>query len=246
METSVSQVETFERCPSWWAYGHVHGIWKERNKTAEDGSDVHEYISNYSKYGQKPDTTPNGCVAKLLIDADLVPSLDDAPSIEEKEKLVYDGHTFSLAIDAVWEAPAGLMLNDYKSVKTFRFMKKASALRSDLQAAVYTLHVLAKHPEYTEALLRWIYVQRPEPGKAPGENAIRVTETAMDEDDARAVLRTKRQSLTNMANIKAKKLPMADVVRNEKSCAAMGGCPYRGECFPGKFDQQTGKPIEPR
>lgn len=241
-ETSVSQIENFERCPSKWAYGQVHGIGAAKNKSAEEGIDVHQHLENYSRYGQKFDDSQLGKLAALALP--YLPGPEDEPLIEEDTKLRYEWVSFRMSADAVWDSFAGVTLNDYKSVKHYRFALTGPKLRSNLQACVYGLKFM-QHFAASEVNLCWIYLQRPPTEThVPGPADIRVVTTTADEDDCRAVIRSKMPTIKSMQRIKKAKLPMAEISRNEMSCQAYGGCGYRGHCFPDKFDRGTGKPLE--
>lgn len=245
METSISQIGNFESCPLKWAYGAVHGIWTERGEAATAGIDVHQHIENYCKFGQKFEDSPFGRLAALS--KPWLPDSCDSPLIEEKLKLEFCGHTYKMAVDAAWVGPGGAVMNDYKSVKHYRYALTGPRLRSDLQACAYALKLIQLFNVETVSL-RWIYLQRPPPDAGADwqpnpKKDIRVIETVIDEDDARAVLRTKQATIDKMAAIKERKLPILDITRNEGNCSAYGGCGYRGHCFPGKFDVETGKPA---
>ncbi len=242
MDTSVSAIETFDGCPLKWAYGYVHGIWAAKNQSASDGIDVHQHLENYSRYGQKFEDSTLGNLAKLALP--YLPDPSDEPLIEADLRLDYAGHTFKMSADAAWNSPAGAILNDYKSVKNYRFCLTSVSLRSNLQASVYALKLIQKF-EVPEVNLRWIYLRRP-PNEAhvPGPEDIKVVEAVVDEDDARCVVRSKLPSIEKMDAIKRVKLPIAEITRNEDHCSAYGGCGYRGHCFPGKFDLATGKKLD--
>lgn len=247
---SASQIADYELCQRKWGFNKLDRHPKKANKYAKRGTDVHEFLEDYSQ--EKPvdfDTEIGKMVAPGL---KFLPAPGTAHT-ERNFRFETDTAVYVGKIDLSQYKEMWVYIIDHKTTSDFKWLKHIDKLKVDIQSNLYAVAAIAltlalhdTRPQDIEVKMAWVYYRanpkrpaarkvqlhvlpdgapKPErPKDVRSEHFGVMTHGELEERFAH-IERVAAEMLDHhRQGRKAKDLPM-----DLRGCNAFGGCGYRGD-----------------
>lgn len=232
---SATQLETFVDCGLKWYYSYPLGLKQPQTAAQGDGERIHSQMEQWYLDGTPP---PKQAALNLTRDPRVPARSNDCILIEFPASYQLGLRLADVPVKGkidlldfatrrhpkVW---------DWKSCKTFGYIKSPDELERNIQLSIYGLWAFDTWPEATHVTYYHGYILKPElPKNAPSDAGYRIVET--DPLEKQYVLDQKPHLETIVENMKvaaATKDPLEvpwDVSLG--ACGKFGGCHHREYC----------------
>lgn len=226
---SATQMETFVDCNRKWFFAYPLGLRPPQTEAQGEGERIHKQFEDYYRLDTPP-TKPG--VVNLLADP-WTPSRTAPVLIEHPNSyqlgLSISGVPVKGRIDLLDHTdPKHPRIWDWKSCKSFYYIKTADELETNLQLTVYGLWAFDQWPEAAYVTYHHGYVLKGDvPKSAPGYRIIRTEPLSRGYVQD---LKPHLETIVEDMKVVATKTDPADVPFQSAACDKFGGCPYRDRC----------------
>jgi RecB family exonuclease len=229
LKVSASQITTFARCGRRWWFEKVLGERQESTGAQNLGTAIHSQMEAWIQEGTLPPHPGAFAATKLrrddgtlVLPAPKTPGVLVEAALEEPE-IYADGVRYRGFIDLTIPGKQ-IEIIDYKSCRSFSYIKTPEQLRKDVQVGSYGFWAHKRFPEAESLRVSHVYIL------SRGKSA-RVVEAQATWDDVNAVWEVIRAAVRDMRRT-AKIKDFRDVEPNFDACSDYGGCPYASKCTP--------------
>ena len=228
---SASQIETAQLCFRKWAFDKIDRLPRDDTEATRLGTEVHDHLEKYLKYGTPIDTTLNS--GKIAMSAIQHMPPPRAPGMQVEEWFVrkmgratYWGKKDYQFLDGYWGLKIPIV-GDHKTCSQFTWMKSEKDLQTTVQSGMYGWDAI-EAVKRDLAQLRWAYM-RTKGGKKSLPVVTNITRMQAEDvmarvDDTAQVLIAMHESLAPGEAIEAEP--------NFSACEAFGGCAHKDRCKP--------------
>jgi hypothetical protein len=240
---SPSTVDTFERCPTKWAFHALGGLKEPQRPSAAFGELVHLHRETYYKTG----TFPNGSTedydvarmglrelpepapgtSKILVEHFVRLNTPNGPGNGKIDIFVPDQGAVGYRPLDVNTDGVPLVLDHKTTADIGKYAKTPEKLRADSQTIFYGASAVALVPGARAIDFCWSYLQK---GKRRRHKAMHLR-MSVDEvlEGFWRMVHGPVQKMLSLYNARST-LRLADVPRNVHACNDFGGCAYRAIC----------------
>ncbi len=243
---SATQVSLFRECARKWAFQYVVGIKRPETPAQALGKETEdEQIAPYLTDGREFDDRPSGKIAgpsKPFLPLPRTPGL----VLQKHFVIKNDRYAFQGYKDC-WLPDSKVLshlppfhktipvVTDFKTTKSFRYMKTAEILRTDVQAVLYAFDEVVRG-DIDVVDLHWVTMQT-----TPDAPAARFSHVRMHEDHIFEQFETIEKTGDELYQLKTK-APSKDkdeatklaftmsLEPNPNMCKEFGGCPFQAQC----------------
>lgn len=244
-KVSPSQVNTFDQCQRLYAFTYVEGLRTPSTDKQQFGTDVHQILEDWMTDATPPPDTPEGAVAKQLLDQGWLPPPGPETFKEYNMRFrLLPGVIANGFIDLLIPPPAGDLgtVTDYKTTSSLRYAKTEEELGSDPQALMYSAFGMFLW-SVPKVRVQWLYssASNPKPKKMPNggwiqpprkPNGKRRVSRVFEASDPQyreqwVRLLWKIKALREIRDNQTKGM---DLPPSPESCGAYGECPHKERC----------------
>jgi hypothetical protein len=228
---SASQIETAMLCFRKWAFDKIDRLPREETEATALGSEVHDHLEKYLKYGTPIDTSKNSGKIAMSGIQHMPPPMAPGMQVEEwfvrKSGLAtYWGKKDYQFLGGYWGLPLPIV-GDHKTCAQFTWAKSEKDLQETVQSGMYGWDAMEDAGKDL-AQLRWAYMRT----KGAKKSLPVITNISrMQAEDVMARVEDTSQVLIEMH----KNLSMGEAIEAEpnfSACEAFGGCPRKPICKP--------------
>lgn len=240
VRVSASQIQGFESCQIKWAIRYILGIEEPSSPAQEYGTRAHARVERYLAHGEHPGDDEIGITIQAAMRPGLLPPPIVGVRVEHEFSLpLGGGHEFIGFIDAVREpVDARALVLDHKFVRSLRWAKSESELRTDPQSVAYARAALDLFPGVREVDARWIYYQK-------GTRIVERRSVVRTLDEIGRAWTPLEAKARDLVRLRQAKVEPQSLQGNEEACDSYGGCPHQRSCAfyqrraRGKFGRAT-------
>ncbi len=222
---SASAITTYLDCHRKWAFKYILGLPDPPGPDAQKGVAVHKILETYQNTGVKPleGTPPED---PNFVAWSGVPYITPGHGEAEGEHTFeIDGIKFVVVIDYNDLTAPIPKLRDWKTTGKLSNAKKASDLRKDVQATLYSEWALQKRPDADVVDLEWIYIQTKE--NVGRTKLVTLRKSRLDQAETLpAILHVAKE----IDSRRRTEYDVAGFAKNLKACYKFNGCPFRAQC----------------
>lgn len=229
---SVSQAETFIRCPRKWALEKIDGVLDPGSDSTKLGGEVHEQLENFLEKGVPINVRSRAGKIALPAVPHLPPPLYPGMQIEDwfavKIGNAYYRGLKDVQILSGWRT-TNPFVSDHKTTKNFAWAKTAEDLTGgrksigNIQAGVYAHDAMIETGQATVDL-QWTYLRTTATPKAEP------TITSISKEQVSRILEHLEEVTEQMIQTKKNNPTALTVVQNPLACDAFGGCAHKDLC----------------
>lgn len=217
---STTMLESWKRCPRYFAWRYIAHIQGEPSASVVLGRDVHKILAQYITDGTMPEDTKAGKVASGGLHL-LPPPKERTYKVWIEEPLYFKFEDTNYMGIVDYLDLFKQIIFDHKTTSDFKWVKTQADLMEDTQAILYTAIALAWKLE--RPALAWIYYKTR--GKPEGRRVDVPEISGFDEKFLR--LHEESKQLLDALNTISNPLQLPC---NVQGCGLYGGCEYQSYC----------------
>ena len=234
---SPTQIKAFRDCPRLWFFGWVLKIKSPSTESQIRGSDIHQHAEDYAENKielesiEKAQKEGKFYLASLLaaIKDGHLPRQSKMPGLlieQHAGTMVFDGDVKANGkIDLTYPWPDDpsepLVIRDWKSCKSFRYVKSPEQLALDTQAVFYANEMVARGWKGS-VVFEHFYL------RTNSSEYQRVRTQPMSQEYLREQFLDMERSVVQMKAVAAQQL--AEVTKDKTACRNYGGCFHLDPC----------------